>query len=74
MNDKLAHFLAGIAVAALLAPFGCGLAMVVTLLIAAGKEGWDSAGHGTPEGLDALATVLGGVLLLGWYETAARWL
>jgi hypothetical protein len=30
-----------------------------------------NGGAGTPEVLDALATVAGGVALIGWYEVAA---
>lgn len=74
MNDKLAHFLAGIAIAALLLPFGFAAAFVGSLVAAVGKELWDAQGHGTPEKNDAIATVLGGVLLLGWYEIAAQWI
>lgn len=72
--DKPAHFLAGIAIAAMLLPFGFGPAFVGTLAAAVGKELWDAQGHGTPEKNDAIATVLGGVLLLGWHEIAAQWL
>lgn len=30
------------------------------------QELWDAHGHGTPDHIDALATVIGGVLMLGW--------
>lgn len=33
---------------------------------AIGKEPWDAQGHGTPDRIDALVTVIGGVLMLGW--------
>lgn len=66
-SDKLAHFLAGIAVAALAYPFGVFPALLLTLLIACGKEVWDAQGNGTPEVLDALATLVGGALLVTYY-------
>lgn len=66
-RDKLAHFLAGIAIAAMLAPFGFVAAMVVTMLAAVVKEMWDAIGSGKAEALDSLATMLGGAALLGWY-------
>ena len=66
--DKLAHFLAGIAVAALAYPFGVVPALLFTLAAAIGKEIWDAKGHGTPEILDAVATLLGGAVLVGWYQ------
>lgn len=88
-HDKVDHFLVGHAIAAVLDPFGYMLAvhfgvpafvgriavLICVSAVAIGKEKlWDALGHGTPEWNDAIATVIGGVLLLGWYETAARWL
>jgi hypothetical protein len=67
-QDKLAHVLAGIAVAALAYPFGLIPAMLATVLAAVGKELWDLQGNGTPEGLDAVATLVGGAALIGWYQ------
>ena len=61
-TDKLAHCAAG-AVATLI--FGllvsvpAGVAAAV--LIGALKELYDARGHGTPDGLDFLATITGGV-------------
>lgn len=66
--DKLAHFLAGIAVAALAHPFGVVPALLLTLAAAIGKEILDAKGNGTPEILDAVATLLGGAVLVGWYQ------
>ena len=66
--DKLAHFLAGIAVAALAYPFGVVPALLLTLAAAIGKEIWDAKGHGTPEILDAVATLFGGAVLVVWYQ------
>lgn len=65
--DKIGHFHAGIAVAALFYPFGLIAAIVATFIAAIGKEIWDSYGHGTPDKYDALATILGGGVLLAWY-------
>ena len=30
------------------------------------KELWDAQGHGTPDRIDALVTVAGGLAMLGW--------
>jgi hypothetical protein len=67
-SDKLAHFLAGIAVAAVAYPFGLIAAMLATVIVAVGKELWDAQGNGTPEPLDAVATLAGGGALAGWYH------
>ena len=67
-SDKLAHFHAGIAVAALAYPFGLIPAMLAVVIAAVGKELWDAQGNGTPEVMDAVATVLGGAVLVGWYQ------
>jgi hypothetical protein len=60
--DKIMHFILGVvvSVAAILA-FGEPFAGVLAaLVVGAAKEGWDALGHGTPEFMDALATVIGG--------------
>jgi hypothetical protein len=67
-RDKLAHFLAGIAVAAVAYPFGLVPATLATVIVAVGKELWDAQGNGTPEPLDAVATLIGGAVLMGWYN------
>lgn len=64
--DKQAHTLAGAAIAAALLPFGIIPALLAVLVAAVGKELWDAQGHGTPDHLDALATVAGGCAMLGW--------
>jgi hypothetical protein len=69
-TDKLLHLLAGIAIAAILYPFGIFPAMLAVCIAAIGKELRDMRGHGTPEVLDALATVAGGAVLIGWFEIA----
>jgi hypothetical protein len=40
---------------------------IAVCLAAVGKEAYDSTGRGNVELLDALATVAGGGLLVGWY-------
>ena len=64
--DKIAHTLAGAAIAAALLPFGIIPALLAVVVAAVGKEVWDAQGHGTPDHIDALVTVIGGVLMLGW--------
>jgi hypothetical protein len=66
-TDKLLHILAGIAIAAAASPFGAVPAFCAVLFTAISKELYDRAGRGTPELLDAVATVVGGVALLAWY-------
>lgn len=69
--DKITHTIAGAAIAAALMPWGVIPAMLAVIVAAAGKELWDAQGHGTPDRIDALATVIGGVLMLGWLLYAA---
>jgi len=64
--DKITHALAGAAIAAALLPFGAILALLTVITAAVGKEVWDAQGHGTPDHIDALATVIGGVLMASW--------
>ena len=66
-TDKLLHLLVGIAIAAILYPFGLIPALVAVVVAAIGKELWDKTGRGTPELLDAVATIAGGAALLAWY-------
>jgi len=70
--DKLLHLLAGIAIAAILYPFGVVPAFCAVLFAATAKELWDKTGRGTPELLDAVATIAGGATLLGWYSAFKR--
>lgn len=35
------------------------------------KRLWDAQGHGTPDRIDALVTILGGAAMLGWLLSAA---
>ena len=64
--DKITHALAGAAIAAALLPWGVIPALLAVLVAAVGKEVWDAQGHGTPDVYDALATVIGGVLMASW--------
>ena len=64
--DKITHTLAGAAIAAAMLPWGVILAMMAVIVAAVGKELWDAQGHGTPDVYDALATVIGGVLMASW--------
>ena len=60
--DKQAHFYSGaalcFAVGILTAPFYGFLAAAA---VGVAKEVWDKAGHGTPDVLDMLATIGGGI-------------
>lgn len=69
--DKIAHTLAGAAIAAALLPWGVIPALLAVIVTAVGKELWDAQGNGTPDHIDALATVAGGVAMLGWQLYAA---
>lgn len=69
--DKQTHTLAGAAIAAALLPFGVIPALLAVIAAAVGKELWDAQGHGTPDHIDALVTVLGGAAMLGWLLYAA---
>lgn len=64
--DKITHTLAGATIAAALLPWGVIPALLAVVLAAVGKEVWDAQGHGTPDHIDALVTVLGGCAMIGW--------
>lgn len=64
--DKITHALAGAAIAAALLPWGVIPALLAVVVAAVGKELWDAQGHGTPDVYDAMATVIGGVLMASW--------
>ena len=64
--DKITHTLAGAAIAAALIPCGVIPALLAVVVAAVGKELWDAQGHGTPDHIDALVTVLGGCAMIGW--------
>ena len=69
--DKITHTMAGAALAAALLPWGAIHALLAVIVAAVGKELWDAQGNGTPDHIDALATVAGGVAMLGWQLYAA---
>ena len=64
--DKVKHFVAGFVIALGLTLTGVpvGITFGVVVLIGLFKELWDLMGHGCPEFLDFIATVVGGVALL----------
>ena len=70
-NDKVQHTVAGTLIAlvlctvALLIGISLHYGVVITILIAIGKELYDKTGKGTPEWQDAYCTVCGG--MLGFY-------
>lgn len=66
--DKITHTLAGAGIAAALLPWGVIPALLAVVVAAVGKEVWDAQGHGTPDRIDALVTVAGGVFMTGWLE------
>lgn len=66
--DKITHTLAGAAIAAALLPFGVIPALLAVFIAAVGKEVWDAQGHGTPDKLDAIATVFGGIAMSAWLQ------
>jgi hypothetical protein len=66
--DKQAHFLAGLAIMLGVSLFGgwvLGLAAAVVAGI--GKEVYDMTGRGTPDYMDAVATIAGGLAGAGLY-------
>lgn len=60
--DKAAHFLAGMALAALLVPFVLGWSLLPVVLAGAAKELRDRSGSGTYDPRDFWWTVAGGVV------------
>lgn len=68
--DKVTHALSGAAIAAALLPWGATHALLAVIVAAVGKELWDAQGNGTPDHIDTLVTVIGGVLMLGWLHLA----
>ena len=63
-QDKIKHFIAG-AIASIVvyvATFNATIAVSFAVLLGVGKEVYDAQGHGMVEVLDAVATVLGGIV------------
>lgn len=61
-TDKMAHFIVGVLIYAVLHFVGIGFALLMVVIAAIGKEVYDyfnRAKH-TPEFMDAFATILGG--------------
>lgn len=59
---------AGAAIAAAMLPFGIIPALLAIIVAAVGKELWDAQGRGTPDKWDAIATIAGGALMIGWLQ------
>lgn len=66
--DKQLHFLVGALLASLAYPFGYIASIVTVVLIAFGKEAWDATGRGTPDIWDAIVTIIGGAVILIWFN------
>ncbi len=61
-TDKALHFIAGMLTAALFSFYSVKLALIATLLVALAKEIYDAKNpEHTPDFLDAIVTVLGGM-------------
>lgn len=66
--DKKAHFLAGLAITALMYPFGLQIALAAGIAAAVGKELVDKVSQtGTPDINDAVATIIGSLVAAGWF-------
>lgn len=73
-RDKILHVLAGAAIAACVSPWGYAAAFMAVCAIGIAKEVViDAAGRGTRDPLDALATIAGGALVLGWLLAVDKW-
>lgn len=66
-GDKIVHLLAGgvIALVTLLITENSFFAIMMATLLGAVKEWWDDKGNGKVEFNDFLATVIGGILVVG---------
>ena len=65
-QDKVKHFIVG-AIASIVvyvATFDATIAIAFSALLGIGKEIYDGEGHGTVEVADAVATALGGVVVV----------
>ena len=60
--DKQAHFWWGWAIAATIYPHGLLIAVLIAAGMGAAKELWDREGHGTPDWLDFISTLGGGIV------------
>jgi hypothetical protein len=69
--DKRAHFLGGIAIAALAMPFGTGLAVLAAVVIGGAKEViYDRYFGGTVDPEDFAWTLAGAAAFLAWMRFA----
>lgn len=65
MNDKLAHFLVGAGISAIVGVIlGPLFGLAAAVVAGAAKELWDRAGHGTPDIWDFVATAAGGMVVV----------
>ena len=68
-EDKQLHFFSGGMLAGMLMPFGLQTAVFGVIFAAIGKELYDLLSkRGTPEIMDAVATILGGAVVILWFE------
>ena len=69
--DKQAHFWAGLAIMLGVSLFGGWvLGLSLAIIAAIGKEIYDMTGRGTPDYMDAVATIAGGAVGAGLYFIA----
>lgn len=67
--DKTLHYITGQLLTIMLIPFFNSLTILgIVSVVAALKEYRDYKGHGTPEFLDFLFTVMGSIIILGVYS------
>lgn len=66
-HDKFLHFVYGIAICAIMQPFGTMFALIVVLTVGLTKEYLDKKGYGTFDVRDAWFTFFGGVYLITWH-------
>lgn len=70
--DKQAHFWAGLAIMLAVSLFGGWvLGLSLAIIAAIGKEIYDMTGRGTPDYMDAVATIAGGLAGAGLYLVRA---
>lgn len=67
LNDKFQHFVYGVAIFAVVIPFGITNAYLFLTLIAVLKELYDKKNSGKFDTLDVAFTVAGGLYLHTWY-------
>ncbi len=61
--DKQAHFYSGAALCFAIGLFFDPLwGFLAAMAAGIAKEAWDMSGHGTPDALDMMATIIGGIV------------